>query len=119
MKLTPLLFVAALAAPLSAVAAEPVSIDIYATGVLKHSVALSSAHPTVTVTHPTVPNTTLELSLIAPEPLILDVKEETLADGKMVEAEGRVKLLAPGNSFSVSDIQGANFHSPYVLTRPQ
>lgn len=119
MKSISLLLVALLAAPLQGFAADAVKIDVYAGGNLRHSVALTGAKPSVTISHSAVPNTTLQLNLIAPEPLIIEVKEETEGNGGVVASEGRVKLLTPGSSFAVSDIKGGNFHSPYVLVRPE
>jgi len=119
MKSIPLLLAALLAAPIHGFAADAVKIDVYATGGLRYSAALTGAKPSVTISHPSVPNTTLQLNLIAPEPVILEVKEETVGDGGVVASEGRVKLLTPGSSLAVSDIKGGNFHSAYVLVRPE
>ena len=116
MKYLPLTLAALLAVPIHAVAADVAKIDIYLAGQLNQSISFLGANSTVKFSPAGVPNTTLELRLIAPEPLIVEMKETTM-DGGIAEAVGRVKLLTPGSSFNVSEIKGGKFHSPYVLVR--
>lgn len=113
MKYQPLLIAALLAAPFHAFAADAVKIDIYLAGNLKQSVSLVGPNASVKVAAAGVPNTTLEFRLIAPEPLIVEMKETT-TDGEVI---GRIKMPTPGSSFAVADIKGAKFHSPYLLVR--
>ena len=63
-------------------------------------------------------DTTLEFRLIAPEPLILEMTEFTANDAAP-ENVGRVSLIKPGSSVTVSDIKGAHFKHPYVLVRAE
>ncbi|NTV71583.1 MAG: hypothetical protein HGA71_15730 [Azonexaceae bacterium] len=116
MKKTYLLLAVFLIAPIAASAADLAKIEVYAAGVLQHSVSFQGANSSVKVSSSAVPNTTLELRLIAPEPLIVEVKE-TITGGEIAEAVGRVKLLRPGSSFAVSEIKGGKFHSSYLLVR--
>jgi len=110
-------FAISLIAPIFASAAEVAKIEVYATGVLQNSVSFQGANSSVKISSPAVPNTTLELRLIAPEPLIVEITETTTG-AESLEAVGRVKLLTQGESFAISEIKGATFHSPYVLVRP-
>lgn len=116
MKSLSLLLAALLAVPTTVFAAEAVKIDIYLAGDLKQSVSLVGPNSTVKFSPLGVPSTTLELRLIAPEPLIVEMKETT-TDGGGAEVVGRAKMPTPGSSFAVSEIKGAKFHSPYVLVR--
>lgn len=117
MHIKDLLITALLAASSQAYAADAVKLDVYEHGELKHSVSLAGANSTVQFPQTDIPNTTLELRLIAPEPLIVEVKE-TATDGAVAQAVGRIKLLKAGNSITVSDIKEAKFQSHYVLVRP-
>lgn len=116
MKTFSLLLAAWLAVPTAAMAAEAVKIDIYLAGDLQQSVSLAGPNATVRFSPLGIPSTTLELRLIAPEPLIVEMKETTTDDGG-AEIVGRVKMAARGSSFAVSELKGTKFHSPYVLVR--
>jgi len=116
MKILPLFLAAALAVPVQALAAEAVKIEIRLPGDLKQTVALTGPNSSAKFSATTSPNTTLELRLIAPEPVILDIRETTTGEGGE-EVVGRVKLLTPGSSFAVSEIKGARFQNPYILVR--
>ena len=118
MTLKDLLIASLLAASAPVFAADPVKLDIYAEGELKHTVSLNGANSTVHFPQTDIPNTTLDLRLIAPEPLIVEVKE-TATDGSAAQAVGRVKLLKAGNAFAVSDIKEGKFQSHFVLVRPE
>lgn len=118
MRSTHLLLATFLVAPILASAADTTKMDVYAAGILKYSAAFEGANSSVKISSTDIPNTTLELRLIAPEPLIVEVKE-TITSGETIEAIGRVKLLTPGSSLAVSEIKGGKFHSPYVLVRPE
>lgn len=110
-----LLLAALLALPGHALAANTIRIDIYLAGELEHFVLLAGANSTVKFSPKDSPNTTLELRLIAPEPLIVEIRETSSNDDGVVV--GRAKILEPGSSFAVSEIQGARFRKPYVLVR--
>ena len=116
MKSLSLLIAALLAIPACAFAADAVKIDIYVAGNLQQSVSLVGPNATVKFSPTGNPGSTLELRLIAPEPVIVEMKETT-TDGGVAEVVGRIKMPTPGSSFAVSDIKGAKFHSPYVLVR--
>jgi hypothetical protein len=116
MKFLPMLLAALLAVPVSSLAGEAVKIEIRLPGDLKQSVALVGPNSSAKFTSTASPNTVFELRLIAPEPLILDVREST-TDGCGAEAVGRITLLTPGSSFAVSEIKGAKFQNPYVVVR--
>jgi hypothetical protein len=118
MKVRDLIIAAALAMPLLASAAEPVKFEVYLGGELKQSISLVGPHSKYKFSPEGVADTTLEFRLIAPEPLILEMKEITANDGAP-EHIGRVTLIKPGSSVAVSDIKGAAFKHPYVLARPE
>ena len=113
MKYQPLLIAALLAAPLHAFAADAVKFDLYVASDFKQAISLVGPNATVKVPAYGTPNATLEFRLIAPEPVILEIKETTSAG----EVVGRIKLPTPGSSFTVADIKDAKFRSPYVLVR--
>lgn len=117
MKLLSLTLAALLAVPVHAFAADAVKIDIYLAGQLNQSISFLGANSTVKFSPTGVPNTMLEFRLIAPEPLIVEMKETT-NDGGIAQAVGRIKLVTPGSSFAASEIKGVNFHANYVLVRP-
>ena len=54
--------------------------------------------------------------MLAPEPLILEVKEMA-TDSGAVAAVGKVKLVQTGSSFAMSEIKGAKFRTTYSLVR--
>lgn len=112
------IFAVSLAAPCLASAAEVAKIEVYADGVLQHSLSFQGPNSSFKVSSPAVPNTTLELRLIAPEPLIVEVKE-SITGGESSEAAGKVKLVTRGDSLAVSKIKEGGFHSRYVLVRPE
>jgi len=115
-KSIPLLFAALLAIPVHALAADAVKIDIYLAGNLQQSVSLVGPNAIVKFSPTDIPGSKLELRLIAPEPVIVEMKE-TRSDGGGTEVVGRIKMATPGSSFAVADIKGAKFHDPYVLVR--
>lgn len=110
-----LAFAAALVFPLASQAADPVKIEIFLGGQLKQSVTLVGPNASARFNPHEMPDTTLELRLIAPEPLILEMKETAGHAGS--EAVGRIKLVSAGSSVAVADIKGNRFHNPYVLVR--
>jgi len=116
MKSLPLLLAALLALPVQSFAADAVKIDVYVAGNLKQSVSLVGPNSIVKFSPSGIPGTTLEMRLIAPEPVIIEMTETT-TDGAGSEVVGRVKMPTPGGSIAVADIKGAKFHSPYVLVR--
>lgn len=111
-----LVLAAALAFPVASQAADPVKIEIFLGGQLKQSVTLVGPNASARFNPHEMPDTTLELRLIAPEPVILEMRE-TAGHGAGNEAVGRVKLLAAGSSVAVADLKGNRFHNPYVLVR--
>ena len=116
-KSVPVLLAALLAIPVQAFAADTIQIDVYLEGKLKQSVSLSGPNASAKFSPTGMPNTTLEFRLIAPEPIIVEMKE-IANDGSAPEATGRIKLHTPGSSIAVADIKGSKFHNPYVLVRP-
>jgi hypothetical protein len=115
-KFIPLLIAALLAIPTQVQAADTVKIDVYLAGSLQQSVSLVGPNAMAKFSPLSLPGATIELRLIAPEPVILEMKETT-ADGAGVEVVGRVKMATPGGSVAVADIKGAKFRHPYVLVR--
>ncbi|MGE5470526.1 MAG: hypothetical protein ACM3X0_07005 [Bacteroidota bacterium] len=96
-----LIFAVSLAVPFLVSAAEVAKIEIYADGVRQHELSFQGPNSSFKVSSTAVPNTTLELRLIAPEPLIVEVKE-SINGGESSEALGKVKLLTRGDSLAVS-----------------
>lgn len=118
MKIHSLLLAAALTVPALAGAADPVKFQVFLDGQLKHSVSLAGPNSQFKFAPEGVADTTLEFRLIAPEPLILEMKEVT-ANGGSPDAVGRVSLVKPGSSVSVSDLKGSHFKHPYVVVRQE
>lgn len=116
MKSLPLLVAALLPVASTAFAADPVKVDVYLAGELKQSVSLVGPNSSARFSPSGQPGTTIELRLVAPEPVILDMKETT-TEGGVAETVGRVKLPTPGSSYAVAESKDAKFHSPYVLVR--
>lgn len=116
MKSLSLLLAALLAVPVPALAADAVKIDVFVAGDLKQSVSLVGPNSVAKFSPNGLPGTTLELRLIAPEPVIVEMKETT-TDGGGSEFVGRVKMPTPGSSVAVAEIKGAKFHEAYVLVR--
>lgn len=104
-----------LIASIPAFAADPVKIDIYVEGKLKHQVELTGPNATSRFALHDAPETQLELRLIAPEPIIVEFRE-TRADQKTTS---RIKLIEKGSFCNVSELKGGNFQRPYVLQRPE
>jgi hypothetical protein len=115
MKPLSLCLAALLAASGHVFAADTVKIDVYLAGTLEQSVSLVGPNSTVKFSPSDTPSTTFELRLIAPEPVIVEMKE-TSTDGSAVVV-GRAKLLSTGSSVAVSEIKGPKFRTPYVLVR--
>jgi hypothetical protein len=115
-KSLPILLAALLVTPVSSFAADAIKIDVYLGGSLKQSVSLAGPNAVAKFSPNGMPNTMIEFRLIAPEPIIIEMKETT-NDGSAPEAIGRIKLHTPGSSIAVADIKGSKFHHPYVLTR--
>lgn len=107
---------ALLAIPSYSLAADAVKFDIYLAGNLQHSVSLVGPNAMVKFIPEGIPDATLEFRLIAPEPVIVEMKE-TMTKGGSPEVVGRIKMPTPGSSFAVSEIKGSKFHNPYVLVR--
>lgn len=105
-----------LAIPVHVFAGEPVNIDVYLDGELQQTVSLVGANSTAKLISTKAPDATLEFRLIAPEPLILDVKEAITGNGT-ADAVGRVVLHKDGSSFALSDIKNGKFRNAYVLVR--
>ncbi len=110
------IFAATLAFASLSHAADPVKFDVLLGGQLKQSVTLQGPNATARFSPHEMPGTTLEIRLIAPEPLILEMKE---TDSKHAagEATGRIKLATSGSSVAVADLKGSHFQHPYVLVR--
>jgi len=115
-KTTSLLLAALLAIPSFAFAGDGVKFDIYLGDKLQHSVSLVGPNASVKFVPPGIPDSTLEFRLVAPEPVIVDMKE-TKNDGNDTAVAGRIKMPTPGSSFAVSELKGSKFHNPYVLVR--
>lgn len=112
---TPLL--ASLCFATSAIAAEPVKVDVYLDGKLQHHVTLVGPHAGFKFWVPDDLTTALEMKLVAPEPIILEIKEST--GDAAPHATGRVKLVGKGGSAAVAELKGAPFRHAYVLVRPE
>ena len=117
MKSISLLIAGLLAIPTHVFAVDDgVKFNIYLAGKLQQSVALVGPNAKFKFSPSGEPNSTLEFRLIAPEPVIVEMKE-TAIDGRQAEAVGRVKMPTPGSSVAVAEIKEAKFHHPYVLVR--
>lgn len=116
MKAVPLLAAALFALPV--IAAEPVRLDIYLDGKLQQQASLSGPHAKYQFWLDRDPDTLLELRLIAPEPIIIEVTETT--QGKVSpNGQGRIKLVGAGDKVAVSSLKNTEFKHPYVLVRPE
>ncbi len=100
-------------------AADPVKINIYVDGTLKHEVELNGPNANCRFSLNDAPDTELELRLIAPEPVIIDFKETQVGE-KATPSLKRIRLIGKGDSYPVSQRAAeAHFHRPYVLVRPE
>ncbi len=99
-------------------AADPVKIDIYLDGKLQQQATLTGPNSVYKFWLDEDPGTILELQLVAPEPVIVDLKE-TAAGRAAPNALGRAKLVGRGGQFAVSELKGESFRHPYVLVRPE
>jgi hypothetical protein len=81
MKSLSFLIAALLAVPVHTFAADAVKVDVYLAGQLQNSISLVGPNASVKFSPTDMPGSTLELRLIAPEPVIIEMKE-TMADGK-------------------------------------
>lgn len=116
MKYLSLLAAAFMAVSTHASAAEEVKVEIHLDGERQQTFTLAGPNATVKYLPSLYPNTTLEFRLLAPEPLILEVKEMA-TDSGAVAAVGKVKLVQTGSSFAMSEIKGAKFRTTYSLVR--
>lgn len=101
----------------TSMAGEPVSLDLYLNGGLRTHVTLQGANSSYTYWLGDAAGTMLQLRLVAPEPLIVDVEETTEGRAKPL-ASGRVKLVGTGSSVALADLKGSDFQHPFVLVRP-
>ena len=99
-------------------AADPVKIDIYLDGKLQQQATLKGPNSVYKFWLDEEPGTILELQLVAPEPIIVDLKE-TATGRAAPNALGRAKLVGRGGQFAVSEPKGESFKHPYVLVRPE
>jgi hypothetical protein len=102
----------------AALAGEPVNLDVYLQGKLRQHVSMQGANASYKFWLGDQAGTVLQLYLISPEPLIVDVEETTEGSDKPY-ASGRVKLVGAGSSAQLSELQGAAFRHPFVLVRPE
>lgn len=116
MKLAAPLLASLLLAATATYAAEPIKVDIYLDGKLQQQVTLTGAHAEFKFKLLDDPATALEMKLVAPEPIIIDLKET--ADSQPA-VSGRIKLVGAGGSATVADLKGAQFRHAYVLVRPE
>lgn len=124
MKVLSLITAALIALPLPAFAAEEVLINISMADLFYKSVSLSGPNASVTLNPAKIPNTTLEIKLLAPEPIVVQLKETTTLEAgtsnqTVVETIGKIALSRPGGSVTVTELKGSKFHHPYVITRPE
>lgn len=108
---------AALSVSFFAQAAEPVLVDVYIDGQLQEQVKLAGANARYQFWIKGDLDTALEMHLIAPEPLIVDISETTVGR-ETPNGTGRVKLVGARDSFSVVGLKGAAFRHQYTLVRP-
>lgn len=98
-------------------AAPQVNVDVYLDGELQQHVTLAGLNSTCSFPLKDAPETSVELRLIAPEPLIIQMKEK--APGASPEAVGRIKLLTAGSTASVSPLPGSRFQRQYVFVKSE
>ena len=108
---------AALSLAFAAQAAEPVLIDVYIDGKLQEQVKLAGANAHYQFWVKNDLETALEVPLIAPEPIIVDIRETTTGR-EAPNGSGRVKLVGARDSFSVAAFKDAGFRHQYTLVRP-
>lgn len=111
-----LLIAAFLAAPVAAFAADPIQVDVQLPNKFHQTLSVGGNGSFAKFTPVGMPDTVLEIRLIAPEPLIIDFKETTVGS-QTQEVTGRVKLVSPGSSVAVADLKDVKFHNAYVLVR--
>jgi hypothetical protein len=96
MKYLSLLAAAFMAVSTHVTAADEAKVEIYLDGERQQTFTLAGPNATVKYLPSLYPNTTLEFRLLAPEPLILEVKEMA-TDSGAVAAVGKVKLVQTGS----------------------
>jgi hypothetical protein len=119
MKALSLLAAALIAAPAYTFAADAVKVNISMGEIFYQTISLAGPNASVTLTPSKIPNTTLELKLLAPEPIVIQFKETTVTAGVSSEVIGKIALPQQGNSVTVTELKGSKFHHPYVVTRPE
>ena len=107
----------ALLAPLAASAGEPVKLDVYVDGELEQHVVLQGFKATSKFVLHKAPDTQLEIQLIAPAPLIVEVRESSKSSGQGPQV-GRAKLLDKGAQFNLSELKNSHFQREYILVKP-
>lgn len=105
-------------ASLTSLAGEPVNLDLYLNGGLRTHVTLQGANSSYTYWLGDAAGTMLQLRLVAPEPLIVDVEETTEGRDKPL-ARGRIKLVGAGSSVALAEMKDSEFQHAFVLVRPQ
>ncbi len=108
---------AALSLSFAAQAVEPVLIDVYIDGKLQEQVKLAGANAHYQFWVKNDLDTALEVRLVAPEPIIVDIRETT-AGRDAPNGSGRVKLVGARDSFSVAELKNSGFRHQYTLVRP-
>ncbi len=111
-----LLIAAFLAVPGAAFATDPIQVDVQLPEKFHQTLSVGGNGSYAKFTPVGMPDTVLEIRLIAPEPLIIDFKETTNGSEPQ-EVTGRVKLVSPGSSVAVEELKDAKFHHAYVLVR--
>ncbi len=118
MKIHSLLVASTILGASACYASDPVKVDIYLDGKLQQQAMLNGPNSVYKFWLDEDPGTILEMQLVAPEPIIFDLKETGSGVGRP-GAHGRAKLVGRGGQFDVSELKGETFKHRYVFVRPE
>lgn len=110
------LFHLVLFSPAMAFAVDPAKVDILVNGQVKQQISLQGPNDGVNFKLDSTQDTVLEIRLVAPEPLILDLRESAGSQDAH-PSTARVTLVGRGEHVLLHTIHGTHFTHPYELVR--
>lgn len=110
------LFPLALCSPALSFAVDPAKVDIVVNGQVKQQISLQGPNSGVNFKLDSTQDTVLEIRLVAPEPLILDLRESSGSHDDH-PSKARVTLVGRGEHVLLRSISGTHFTHPYELVR--
>lgn len=102
----------------SALADAPAGVDVYLRGKLLEQVSFTAPVYARRFWLNESPDTLVELRLVAPQPLIFEVKEFD-ESGRDVTATARVRLPVSGDALAASELNGQPLRNDFRFVRTQ